>query len=147
MQTQVDHIEIEVDNNDGLGAVKEWLARYKKSKLDKYKSLSKISREGYVISLVYSGSSRTYRFPLWEYYETDRWKQLSGEVLERDGYHCQICGKKGLLNGSIGLTIHHKTYDNFSKEKLSDLITFCETCHRIVHEHIMPGGKRRRRWS
>ena len=56
------------------------------------------------------------------------WKKIRKEVLKRDNYQCQMCGK---FEGR--LEIHHKIPFMISKDNSPDnLITLCATCHRFV---------------
>ena len=48
---------------------------------------------------------------------------------------CFICGSKGRLD------IHHKTYKNIGKERLTDLVALCRYCHIDCHKLI---GKSKR---
>lgn len=59
-----------------------------------------------------------------------RWLKKKNEVLERDGYVCQKCGKASHLN------VHHLNYE---QGKLAweypneSLITLCNDCHETEH--------------
>jgi hypothetical protein len=55
------------------------------------------------------------------------WKQLRDTTLRRDKYRCQDC-----LN-QIHLQVHHRTYARLGAERIDDLETLCETCHRKRH--------------
>lgn len=64
------------------------------------------------------------------YLRTDAWKNLRFKVLERDKYTCQCCGI------DFGpLYVHHLTYERLGNELLEDLITLCEDCHKLQHDH------------
>ena len=56
------------------------------------------------------------------------WAVLRGHVFRRDGYRCKLCGRSDLP-----LHLHHNTYDNYAAERLEDLITLCEVCHKRHH--------------
>ena len=60
-----------------------------------------------------------------KYLDSPAWSNLRKHILERDGYLC-ICGRKAT-------EVHHKTYERTGKEYLSDLVSLCELCHRLVH--------------
>ena len=60
-----------------------------------------------------------------KYYNSNAWSAKRLERLELDVSTC-ACGNKANL-------VHHKTYDNFGKEPLSDLVSLCEECHKIYH--------------
>lgn len=72
------------------------------------------------------------------YYNSHLWKRTKAKILARDNHKCQICGNRGLLH------VHHLTYDRFSNENDSDLITLCPDCHDLVHyfgdkaEYLLP---------
>lgn len=64
-------------------------------------------------------------------------KPIRDEIISRDNYKCQICGKQDVygLGGGFGmdgeLNIHHIIPNGLST--LSNLITLCIKCHGIVH--------------
>lgn len=60
------------------------------------------------------------------YLKTDKWKLIRSQVLERDCETCQKCGNPGWQ-------IHHLTYIRWRNERLEDLITLCDECHRLEH--------------
>lgn len=60
------------------------------------------------------------------------YKQWRRSVFERDGYRCQICGKRG---GK--LNAHHiKKYAYYPELRytVSNGITLCYECHKAVHK-------------
>ena len=63
------------------------------------------------------------------YLLSPEWRKLRNRTLERDGYKCQNkrCGS------SENLEVHHLTYKRLYKERLSDLITLCRSCHKKEH--------------
>ena len=62
-----------------------------------------------------------------DYYLSDTWKAKRKFILERDDSECRLCGS------SMGLQVHHKTYERFGGEELeTDLITLCEKCHTLA---------------
>lgn len=63
-----------------------------------------------------------------EYLRSPVWKTTRRHVMERDGYQC-ICGNNATL-------VHHKTYKNIGREKLSELVSLCHRCHDHVHKHL-----------
>lgn len=69
------------------------------------------------------------------YLKTDHWKNLRLQKLQ-DKPLCQICGT------AIGLHVHHKKYTDklgnsiLFNENLTDLITLCGSCHRLVHAYF-----------
>ena len=52
------------------------------------------------------------------------------EILKRDGWHCQECGR------SHNLQVHHNLFRSHGGEDSEDnLITLCADCHRAKHSH------------
>lgn len=66
----------------------------------------------------------------YDYLQSDSWKLKRQRVLWRDDFCCQFCS---VVLTSEHLHVHHKTYDRIFKERLSDLLTLCEDCHRDEH--------------
>lgn len=64
-----------------------------------------------------------------------RWLKKKNEILERDGYTCQKCGRTSHLN------VHHLNYERgklaweYPNEKL---VTMCEYCHSQEHGTTQP---------
>lgn len=62
---------------------------------------------------------------------SDEWRDKREMVLERDGYTCQWCGRVEATQ------VHHLSYVrvkiNNANERLSELISVCETCHHKIH--------------
>jgi transcriptional regulator with XRE-family HTH domain len=80
-----------------------------------------------------SGISKNYH----EYYEENRRKIIERikqnkygglyfQVLQRDNYECQNCYSKSYLR------IHHLN-GNKKDNRMENLLTLCQRCHRIVH--------------
>ncbi len=58
----------------------------------------------------------------------EAYKILRQRVLERDGWHCQYCGR------GEHLEIHHlRSRAQMGADNQSNLITLCVLCHRRVH--------------
>ena len=54
--------------------------------------------------------------------------QLRKQVLRRDGWTCQYCGKKS------NLEVHHKQFrGRKGGDSMENLITLCARCHSLVH--------------
>ena len=66
--------------------------------------------------------------PYGERRQSKEWGILKKRIHRRDGYRCRLCGRNDLP-----LHLHHCSYDNYAQEKLADLITLCEECHRGFH--------------
>lgn len=62
------------------------------------------------------------------YLKSRKWDTIRRKVLKRDEYRCQLN-----YSHTGPLHVHHKTYERIGKERLSDLITLCESCHKMVH--------------
>ena len=55
--------------------------------------------------------------------------RLRREILERDNWHCQVCGR--LKN----LDVHHLTRRSaFGYDIETNLITLCRECHQAMHQ-------------
>lgn len=61
--------------------------------------------------------------------DKEKWKEVRKEVLERDKYICQRCGKK-IHRGNA--RVHHITYDDYFDP--DTMITLCQDCHLKKHE-------------
>jgi 5-methylcytosine-specific restriction endonuclease McrA len=58
------------------------------------------------------------------------YRKLREEVLQRDGWRCQGCGK------SQKLQVHHRQRrSGLGDDAADNLITLCADCHRDAHEH------------
>jgi 5-methylcytosine-specific restriction endonuclease McrA len=56
------------------------------------------------------------------------YETLRQQVLRRDGWQCQSCGKMS------NLEVHHKQFRSHSgHDSNENLITLCTTCHADVH--------------
>jgi hypothetical protein len=60
------------------------------------------------------------------YLRSKAWKKKRAAVLARDK-KCRSCGSTRKLQ------VHHLTYRRIYQERLSDLTTLCDGCHRRVH--------------
>jgi hypothetical protein len=66
------------------------------------------------------------RFNLKEYYKSPHWRELSKKIRTETPY-CELCG------GTKDLHVHHKRY-RFYRERRSDLLIACKTCHlEVLH--------------
>lgn len=72
------------------------------------------------------------------------WQTQRKRAIERDGYTCQICGKKPRNGQKRVVSVHHiKPYRYFNGDwkqanDLSNLITLCTKCHAAVDWHNLP---------
>ena len=60
------------------------------------------------------------------------WKRIRKLVLERDRFTCRHCGE-------VATDVHHRTYDRFGDERLSDLESLCRDCNLAEREHRITG--------
>lgn len=63
-----------------------------------------------------------------QYLSSPEWRAKRKLVLERDNYKCQRCA------ATRRLQVHHLTYERIFKERLDDLLTLCQPCHRRLHD-------------
>jgi hypothetical protein len=57
---------------------------------------------------------------------------LRAQVLERDGWTCQFCGRQRELH------VHHvHPRGRGGKDTEENLVTLCALCHRSIHDHRM----------
>ena len=64
-----------------------------------------------------------------EYKENLKWTLVREDILERDGYKCQLCGKKGTSK----LHIHHILKRiNGGENYYDQLLTVCPKCHSLA---------------
>jgi len=65
------------------------------------------------------------------YLGTDTWALIRKMVYERDNYQCRLCGS------GKNLRVHHIHYlDDYGKERLANLSTFCANCHTMGHSFL-----------
>jgi len=62
-----------------------------------------------------------------DYLKTKHWQTTKRLALEHYGNICSVCGTDKKLN------VHHVSYKNRGKEKLSDLMILCKKHHEGVH--------------
>jgi 5-methylcytosine-specific restriction endonuclease McrA len=62
--------------------------------------------------------------------EPEIYRQLRLQVLARDRWQCQYCGKR------TNLEEHHQhSRAHGGKDQIENLITLCGSCHRNEHHH------------
>jgi 5-methylcytosine-specific restriction endonuclease McrA len=60
--------------------------------------------------------------------DTESYATLRLQILRRDGWMCQNCGRKHRLQ------IHHKEFRSHGGEDQEEnLVTLCADCHEFVH--------------
>jgi hypothetical protein len=62
-----------------------------------------------------------------EYLKTPHWQLLRRDRLFLDNYMCVIC------HAQRNLIVHHLTYKRLYNERITDVITLCDFCHKIEH--------------
>jgi Zn finger protein HypA/HybF involved in hydrogenase expression len=66
-------------------------------------------------------------------YKDSRWQKKRLEIMERDKFTCQSCGK----SEDVTLNVHHAYYEKDRKVweyPNHTLITWCEQCHATRHK-------------
>ena len=62
--------------------------------------------------------------------DREAYGELQRQVLERDGWKCQLCGSRTQLQ------VHHlQSRAHLGADVESNLITLCSGCHESVHMH------------
>ena len=62
------------------------------------------------------------------------YRELRIEVLKRDGWRCQYCGR------SDRLEVHHiRSRSRLGDDIGENLITLCSDCHRDIHRTVDEG--------
>ena len=60
--------------------------------------------------------------------EAKAYDHLRRQVLERDGWRCQHCGR------ATNLEVHHiRSRSRLGDDKRENLITLCTDCHKAMH--------------
>lgn len=63
-----------------------------------------------------------------DYMETEVWKGISKQRLKMDGMRCTSCGS------AENVQVHHIRYPVvWGEERMDDLITLCDSCHKELH--------------
>lgn len=58
------------------------------------------------------------------------------EVLKRDGYRCQVCGRRSVDHVDVELHVHHiRPWAVGGLSTPKNLITLCHTCHKGLEPH------------
>jgi 5-methylcytosine-specific restriction endonuclease McrA len=81
-----------------------------------------------------------------KFYATDFWKELSRKVRIRDRWTCTFCGKvaksdyqRRLMQAHHVISRPHvSTRTDLDRE--SNLVTSCESCHKLIHGRIGVAG-------
>lgn len=61
--------------------------------------------------------------------DPEKYRELHRQVLERDGWRCQVCGSMQ------NLQVHHLNFRSQSgDDEEQNLITLCAECHARIHQ-------------
>jgi 5-methylcytosine-specific restriction endonuclease McrA len=60
------------------------------------------------------------------YYKSEEWQARRGQVLQRDGRRCRLCG-------APAEHVHHLEYRNDHSESDDQLVSLCASCHDKAH--------------
>lgn len=63
-----------------------------------------------------------------DYLNTDHWKELREAKLLDVDFRCEKCRRKSQLE------VHHRHYNTYGHERLSDLQVLCRNCHQGHHD-------------
>ena len=65
------------------------------------------------------------------YIGSHAWKTSRARLAElrASGYRCRVCNAS---RTDARLEVHHRTYKNLGRERMSDLTTLCADCHLVV---------------
>jgi 5-methylcytosine-specific restriction endonuclease McrA len=62
--------------------------------------------------------------------DSEQYNQLRQEILQRDGWRCQACGRRS------NLEVHHQEFrSHCGDDSKPNLITLCASCHEQVHRN------------
>ena len=71
------------------------------------------------------------------YLRTEHWRAVKARMLaSKKVRRCYVCRSKHDLN------LHHKTYKRLGRERLSDLVWLCRTCHHEAHLTLKVQGRK-----
>jgi 5-methylcytosine-specific restriction endonuclease McrA len=63
------------------------------------------------------------------------WGKIRAKRLKQAKNRCELCNAPGILH------CHHRTYERFGKEKVTDVLILCGSCHGKVTQ-ATPGLRR-----
>lgn len=61
------------------------------------------------------------------YLKSSHWRRVKANYRLRREWVC-ICGT------TLGLQLHHKTYERIGNEHFNDLVPLCQECHTAIHQ-------------
>jgi hypothetical protein len=64
------------------------------------------------------------------YMKSPEWKEKRKQAIAEAGDRCQLCNNDHFLH------VHHRTYERFGCEEISDLTVLCGYCHAKHHNKI-----------
>ncbi len=108
--------------------------------------ISELIERGWLIKRELQRPSRTLTS-----YEQRHWSKMRAIKIGFSENSCELCSMDNsavrfCYGHSLALDIHHRTYERFGHEHLSDLETLCRHCHRMRHglrfptyQDFMPG--------
>lgn len=67
------------------------------------------------------------------YLQSPSWRDKRRAKLIEADFKCEECGYGEYEAQDQALDVHHKTYDRFGDEPLSDLVVLCRRCHDKKH--------------
>lgn len=62
-----------------------------------------------------------------DYMQSNRWRDVRNTALLSYSHKCAVCGNKKDVH------VHHRNYDSFGNENISDLVVVCRMCHFYIH--------------
>jgi predicted HNH restriction endonuclease len=62
-----------------------------------------------------------------KYLRSKKWRDFREKLIKKRGRNCAACGiyKKRI-------EAHHITYERFTRERESDIVLLCHSCHKLV---------------
>lgn len=84
---------------------------------------------------------KRYRKQYTEYLKSEKWAKIRQQKALEQNYTCEKCGKVV----KKGFHIHHKTYERFTNEPLTDLMFLCKDCHNSLHIDLKAKANNRKK--
>lgn len=75
-------------------------------------------------------ASEVYRI----YMQSPEWAERRKAKLTEAGYHCERCPSRERLE------VHHRSYQNFGRERMEELEVLCHDCHAAEHGEDWDGA-------
>jgi len=67
--------------------------------------------------------------PAFNHPNPQHWQQLREQVKQIQNNECGVCWRSGQ---DYRLELHHRHYDTFGNESLSDVVMLCSSCHEAI---------------